>query len=66
MSSDGWKPTNTFGTADALIGLPGRLALTSFQFSSAGSFLKLSGNFPAADQGPFTSAAFSHASLFRR
>ena len=41
--------------------LPGTLAFTSFQFSSAGSFLKLSGNVPAASHGPFRSAALSHA-----
>ena len=56
----------TFGTADAAIGLPGRLALTSFQLSSAGSFLKLPGSVPAGVHGPFTSAAFSQLSLFRR
>src|SRR6476620_4468611 len=57
---------NTFGTADAATVFPGRLALTSFQFSSAGSFVKLSGSLPAGVHGPFTSVAFSHVSLFRK
>ena len=43
--------------------LPGTAALTSFQFSSAGSFLKLSGNVPAAVHGPSTALACSHESL---
>jgi hypothetical protein len=59
MSSAGWLLTKTFGTADALIDFPGSAALTSFQFSSAGSFLKLSGSVPAGDQDPFTSRAFT-------
>src|SRR6187402_1229446 len=66
MSSAGCVLTKTFGTAAAAIDLPGRLALTSFQLSSAGSFEKLGGSFPAADHVPFTSVAVSQVSLLRR
>ena len=56
MSSAGCWLTKTFGTA--LVDLPGRFALTSFQLSSAGSFLKLSGSVPAAVHGPLHVARF--------
>src|SRR5262245_38258413 len=64
MSSAGDVLTKTRGAA--LTGLPGRFALTSFQFSSSGSFLKLSGSVPAGVHVPFRSVAFSHPSLLRR
>src|SRR5262245_41510080 len=41
-------------------------SLTSFQFSSAGSFLKLAGNVPAGVHGPLMSVAFSHVLSLRR
>ena len=41
-------------------------ALTSFQFSSAGIFLKLSGSVPAGVQGPATAVAFSQLASCRR
>ena len=66
MSSPGCRVTKTFGTADAATGVPGRLALTSFQLSSAGSFVKLSGSLPAGDHGPFTSVALSQEASLRR
>jgi hypothetical protein len=66
MSSPGRSVTNTFGTAAAAIGLPGMFALTSFQLSSAGSFLKLSGSVPAGVHDPFTSVAFSQLPSLRR
>src|SRR5262245_40901061 len=55
---------NTCG--GVLIACPGSAAFTSFQLSSAGSFLKLSGSVPAGVQGPFTSVAFSHDVSLRR
>src|SRR5215207_2604219 len=66
INSPGCSDTNTLGTAVAAIGLPGRLALTSFQLSSGGSFLKLSGSVPAGVHGPLTSAAFSQLASWRR
>src|SRR4029079_7168641 len=66
MSSAGAKLTNTFGPAAAATVFPGRFAFTSFQFSSAGSFLKLPGSVPAGDHGPLMSAAFRHEALLRR
>ena len=58
--------TNSVGALDAEIFLPGRLAFTSFQLSSAGSLLKLAGSVPAGFHGPFTSVAVSHALSLRR
>ncbi len=51
ISSAGFVLTNTCGTALDESFLPGTAALTSFQFSSAGSFLKLSGSVPAGVHG---------------
>ena len=55
-----------FGTAAALMPLPGTFALTSLKFSSAGSFLKLSGSAPAGVQAPFRSVVLSHVCSSRR
>src|SRR5262245_7407979 len=66
INSPGFIVTRIFGTAAAASGLPGRLARTSFQFSSAGSFLKLGGSVPAGDHGPLTSDALSHDPSLRR
>src|SRR4051812_48538417 len=66
ISSPGRTVVNTLGTADDASGFPGRFARTSFQLSSAGSFLKLSGRVPAADQGPLTSLLFSQLPSFLR
>src|SRR5436190_1952841 len=57
--SEGCIDTNTFGASLALIFLPGRLSLTSFQLASSGSFLKLSGSVPAGPHGPCRSIALS-------
>src|SRR5262245_3948512 len=65
INSPGCMATNTFGTCEAAPALPGRLALTSFQFSSSGSLLNLAGSLPAGDHGPFTSLAFNHESSLR-
>ena len=46
--------------------LPGSAALTSFQFSSAGSFAKLAGSVPAGVQAPSRLAAFSQVASWRR
>src|SRR5580765_4420267 len=66
INSPGCCVTKIFGTADAASGFPGRLARTSFQLSSAGSFLKLAGRVPAGDHGPLTSVAFSQLPSLRR
>ena len=59
--------TKTFGTAPAASALPGRFALTSFQFSSAGSLAKLPGSAPAGVQGPLArSSVFSQLVSCRR
>ena len=51
----------------AATALPGRFALTSFQFSSAGSLAKLAGSAPAGVQGPLArSRVFSQVASFRR
>ena len=50
INSAGFMLTKTCGAV--FIALPGTLALTSFQLSSAGSVLKPAGRVPAGDQGP--------------
>src|SRR6476659_8278538 len=65
MSSAGSMLTSTVGVlSDGFC--PGRLALTSFQFSSGGSFLKLSGSVPAGVHGPWTAVALSQTFSLRR
>ena len=66
ISSAGVVLTKTLGAFFASSFLPGSAAFTSFQLSSAGSFLKLSGSVSAGVQGPFTSAAFSQEPSLRR
>jgi hypothetical protein len=58
--------TKTAGTSFAARLLPGSAAFTSFQFSSAGSFEKLSGSLPAGVHGPSSFAALSHVDSLRR
>src|SRR3954470_19550873 len=64
MSSPGLLLTKTFG--GVFVAFTGSAALTSFQLSSAGSFLKLSGSVPAGGHGPLTSVAFNHELSLRR
>src|SRR4030095_12567191 len=56
-------------TRDACSGetfLPGNAAFTSFQLSSCGSLLKLSGSFHAGPQPPSSVVLLSQTSLSRR
>src|SRR6478736_8214284 len=66
INSPGCFDTITCGTAAAATGLPGRFARTSFQLSSAGSFLKLAGSVPAGFHGPATSVADNQLVPLRR
>ena len=64
ISSAGVVLTKTLGAADVF--WPGSAAFTSFQLSSAGSFPKLAGSWPAGPHAPARSVAFSQALSLRR
>ena len=67
INSAGSMLTNTLGTALPESFLPGTAAVTSFQFSLAGSLEKLAGNLSfTGDHGPPTDAAWSHDASTRR
>src|SRR5689334_7158179 len=66
MSSAGVVLTKTVGAFEVEYFLPGTASFTSFQFSSAGSFLKLSGRSPAGCQPPIRSVVFIHDLSLRR
>jgi hypothetical protein len=57
ISSAGVLLTKTRGALSAESCWPGSAAFTSFQLSSAGSFEKLAGNWPAGPHAPARSVA---------